>query len=334
MAGLLKELWIDLVIGDMDLFFDNDHFLSHGVNMNYAVENDRVNFTYKGPRPGVTKNFRTNGSTELTVYMRTDVPDYVDLDNYSTDQMVLPRVDLFALPYDKKASLMEDCRMALVDAMATEGLWNIGPAANAAKTPVIAAATANPDAGDGYDAITRDDILNLRKLLDKKYPGKKFADWQLVIDVDAYWYLVANDAQLKAQYDNSAPIGALMTKLGGAGRTGTANGREPIPLQIYNFTLWCDNRTPWYDADDSTKFAYNATTPNYTVDTDFKSALAYIPNESFVTALGATEMFDLNNHPGKQADLASFLSRAYIGPWGQTAANLKHLGAILRKPHS
>lgn len=328
MAGLLKELWIDLLIGDADTFFDNDHFLSHGANMSYAVENDRINFTYKGPRPGVTKNFRTNGSTELTAYLRTDIPDYVDLDNYSTDQMVLPRVDLFALPYDKKTSLLADMRAALINRIAVEGIWNIGPAATTAKTPVIAAAAANADAGDGYDAITRADIKNLRVLLDKQYPGLKNADWQLMLDVDAYWYLVDTDDVLKAQYQQSAPIGAILSKISGGS---TAMGREPIPLQIMNFTIYCDSRTPWYNASNSNKFAYGA---SYTVDTDFKSAIAYVPNETFCVALGTTELFAQDNHPGKQADLASFLTRAYIGPWGQTASNFKHAAAILRRPHS
>ncbi|PHN00602.1 hypothetical protein [Flavilitoribacter nigricans] len=331
MAGLLKELWIDLLIGDVDEFFDNDHFLSHGANMSYAVENDRINFTYKGPRPNIVKNFRTDGDTELDVYMRTDVADYVDLDNYSTEQMVLPRVDLFALPYDKKQSLLQDMRLALVDRIAVEGIWNIGPAATATKTPVISAATANPDAGDGYDAIVRSDITNLRILLDIQYPGLKNADWQLMVDSYTYWYLVNNDDILKAQYSNSAPIGAILSKISNGGLTGKAMGREPIPLQIAGFTLYCDDRTPWYKASDSTKFAYGAT---YTVDTDFKSAIAYVPGQTFCTALGSTELFEQNQHPGKQADLASFLTRAYIGPWGQTASNLKHAGAILRQPHS
>lgn len=334
MAGLLKELWIDLLIGDVDEFFDNDHFLSHGADMSYAVDNDRINFTYKGPRPGIVKNFRTNGSTELSAYLRTDIPEYVDLDNYSTEQMVLPRVDLFALPYDKKASLLEDMRRALIDRIAVDGIWNIAPASNQTQTPVIAAAATNPDAGDGYDAIVRTDITNLRILLDIQYPGLKNADWQLMVDSYTYWYLVNNDDILKAQYSNSAPIGAILSKISSGGATGKAMGREPIPLQIAGFTLYCDDRTPWYDADDSTKFAYDPSSPNYTVDTDFKSAVAYVPGQTFCKALGSTELFDQNNHPGKQADLASFLTRAYVGPWGQTATNLKHAGAILRKPHS
>lgn len=331
MAGLLKELWIDLLIGDVDEFFDNDHFLSHGANMSYAVDNDRIDFTYKGPRPNIVKNFRTDGSTELPVYLRTDVPEYIDLDNYSTEQMVLPRVDLFALPYDKKASLLDDMRRSLIDFIAEEGMWTVGPTANAAKTPVIAAAAANADAGDGYDAITRADIKNLRVLLDKQYPGLKNADWQLIVDVDAYWWLVDNDDVLKAQYQQSAPIGVLLSKMNGGNK---AMGREPIPLSIMNFTLYCDSRTPWYAAANSTKMTYNKTTPNYTDGTDFKSAVAYVPNETFCVALGSTELFEQNQHPGKQSDLASFLTRAYIGPWGQTASNFKHAGAILRRPHS
>lgn len=333
MAGLLKELWIDLLIGDVENFFQNDTFLSHGVNMSYAVENDRINFTYKGPRPGITKNFRTNGTTTLPVYMRTDVPEYVTLDNYSTDQMVLPRVDLFALPYDKKQSLLQDMRNALVARIADEGIWDIGPAANQATTPVLAVPTGNADAGDGYDAITRTDIVTLRKALDKQYPGLKDAKWVLMLDVDAYWYLVDNDSLLNAQYANSAPIGALLSRMqGNTGRTGVAGmSREPIPLEVANFTIMCDGRTPWYLHTNSTKIAYGGTV---TPGTHFKSAIAYVEQLTFCTGLGTTELFDLPGEPSKQADLASFLTRAYVGPWGTTASNLRHAAALLRRPHS
>lgn len=314
MANLLTEVWPGILIGDKDKFFENETFLSHGRNMNAFVENDRINFAYKGGRPGVTKNFRTDGTTKLPIFQRTDIPDYVDMDNYSTDVVQLPKVDLYALPYDKWSSLLDDSRAALQDRIATEGLWNIGPAANAAKTPIVTTADGNAEADDGYEGITEVELKALRVKLDKQYPGRKNAEWFLVVDVSAYWQMVNTIAVLKEQWY----------------RQTAGNVFSDLPmLKLYNFMIWADDRTPWYKASDSTKYAYGAA---YTVDTDFKSAVAYVRNETFVTGLGTTEVFDNLRDPETQSDMASFLTRAYIGPWGKTTANLELAGAILRKP--
>lgn len=320
MADLIQSLWIDVLIGDKEEFFENDTFLSHGYNMNYAVENDEINFAYKGPRPGVTKNFRTDGTTQLPIHDRTDVPEKYGLDNYSTDQFMLPKVDLFGLPYDKKASLLEDSRLALVDSIASEGLWAISPLAHiAGQTPLVKADSANAAATDSYDLILEADIMALRIAIDKAYPGLKKAPWMLAVDTDAYWGLVKNSSILAEQYKYNMKPGNIMSEM-------------PM-LQIYGFTIWCDDRTAWYNHSSEQKIAYNATTPGYTVGTSWKSAVAYVPQKTFCTAIGTSEMFEKLRDPGTQADFVSFLTRAYVGPWGTTPANLKHVGAILRRPN-
>jgi|GEM_PF-3106423 len=317
MAGLLKELWIDLLIGDEAEFFENDTFLSHGMNMSYAVDNDRINFAYKGPRPAIVKNFRTNGTTELTSFIRTDVADHVVLDNYSTQKIVLPHVDLFALPYEKKNSLMVDARLALVASIADEGIWKIGPGSDTANTPIIVVDAANASAQDNYDSITRADIVKLRIEMDLKYPGLKSAEWFLMMDTNAYWQLLATDTVLQQQYGFSSAVGMIMN-----------TKSMPAYIEIADFKIWRDSRTPWYDAT-NVKLAYGAT---ITPGTHRKSAIAYIRNETFCNALGSTEMFGPVISAGKQAEETSFLSRAYVGPWGVTAANFKYAGAIIRTP--
>lgn len=327
MADLLREIWPGILVGDEETFFENNTFLSHGVNMNYAVDNDRINLAYKGGRPNIHVNFRTDGTTTLPIFDREDTPDFIEMDNFSTDRMILPKVDLYALPYNKWDSLLADARLALVESIAVRGMWKVGPQSDTAKTPIHVIDSGNPEASDAHKAILRKDIVALRIRLDNQYPGLKDAKWHLVVDNAAYWYLVDNDDVLKAQYAQNAPIGILLSRInGGASK---AQGREPIPLEIGNFMLYADNRTPWYKASDSTKFALGA---SYNSATDFKSAIAYVENKTFCAGLGTTEMFDNLRDPGMQADLASFLTRAYVGPWGSTDANLMHAGAILRRP--
>ena len=315
MADLFKDLWIEALIGDKEEFFDNSKFLSHGRNFNDQVENDYINFAYKGGRPGVTKNFKSNGTTELPVFMRTDVPDKIQLDNYSTDQLQINFEETMLIAYDKKSSMMEDARLSLVEEMASEGMWEVGPAGNTAKTPVITVNSGNPLV-DSYRVILRPDLIAMRKAIDKKYPGYKKRVWNMVMDVDAYWELIARDEILQDQYKH------------------VLNARERgemfnMPtLLIAGFEIDCDERTAWY-SDVNTKLAYGSTP---TIGTHLKSTLVYLKNETFITAVGTTKVFDQLNHPGKQADLTSFLVRSYVGPWGMTQANLKHAAAILRTP--
>ncbi len=313
MANLIPDVWIDYLIGDEDEFFKNDRFLSHGKNVSAFVENDFINFAYKGGRPGITKNFNTNGTTQLPVFLRTDVPDKVQLDDYSTDQMVIPFKDMQLLPYDKKMSMMEDARMALIAEIAKEGMWKIG-AVNSAKTPVLTTASTNTNGADGYEQLIRADFIRLRKALDAAYPGKANMTYWAVVDVDAYWDLITNDSILNAQWGYMLQAGKVF-----------ALNELPV-VNIAGFNLYADNRTPWY-TNVTTKLAYGAT---ITPGTHLKSAIFYADQESFFNALGSTELFDQNRHPGMQADLASFRTRAFVGPFGQTTANYKHVAAILR----
>lgn len=316
MANLIPDVWIDYLIGDEDEFFNNDRFLSHGKNLNAFVENDYINFAYKGGRPGVTKNFNTNGSTELPVFLRTDVDDKVQLDDYSTDQLVIPSKDMQLLSYNKKMSMMSDARLALIAEIAAEGLWKVGPV-NGAKTPVITTPTTNTNGADGYEQLTRADFIKLRVALDKIYPGRAKMTYWAVVDVQAYWDLVTNDDVLKAQWGYMIQAGKVYSV-------------DELPiLNIAGFNIYADERTAWY-SNVNTKLAYGAT---ITPGTHLKSCLVYADQESFFTALGSTELFDQNRHPGKQADLASFRTRAYVGTMGATAANFKHLAAILRTPN-
>jgi hypothetical protein len=210
-------------------------------------------------------------------------------------------------------SMMSDARLALLAEIAKEGMWKIGPT-NATKTPVFTTPSTNTNGADGYEQLTRAEFVKMRKALDGIYPGKANLTYWAIVDVDAYWDLVTNDDILKAQW------GYLLQ----AGKVYALN-ELPI-LNIAGFNIYPDNRTPWY-TNVTTKLAYGAT---ITPGTHLKSCVIYADQESFFTALGSTELFDQNRHPGKQADLASFRTRAYIGPFGATAANYLHMGAILR----
>ena len=310
MAGLNKEMWISLLIGMNEDLWANDWFLDMGVNMDEYVEaNSYVNFAHKGGIPNVTKN----PTYPLATVTRTDIPDKIMMANYSTDRERLPRVDLMKLAYDKKDSVMKDHREALMNQIATEGLWNVSPFNNTAKTPVITTDSGNDAASDTFKAITSKDIMNLRVRLDTAYPKLKNARWVLVMDAVAFWTFVEADVTLKGQIQNLGKVGEVF-----------------LPRVFYHgFEIIMDARTAYYDATNE-RLSFGVTID--TASGDRPSATAFVANKSFAVARGDVEMFLDEQDSEYQADFASFLMPGIVTPFSEDLeTNLKYLGAIIRK---
>lgn len=315
--NLIPDIWIGYLIGDKEEFFNDDAFLADGVDLSYTVENDYVNFAYKGTdidEGDIVEDFVTDGDSELETHVRTDTAEKYKLKAYSTPQLVIPYEEMQLLPYDKKVSMMDNARDAVRRKIATRGIYDIAPV-NSAKTPVISIPSGNTNGGDGYKQVTRADFITLRKLLDAKYPGLIGRNYKAIVDIDTYWDLVNNDSILAAQYANQVKAGDILN--------------TPM-LSIANFIIMADNRTAGYTSV-SAKLAFGAT---FTPGTHLKSVQVYFPKKTFATALGSTKLFSNPDDAGKQADVTSFRTRAYAGPWGETASNFKHAAAILRIPNT
>jgi hypothetical protein len=307
MAGLKREAYIDLLVGkDNEHLYSNDWFLMRGINMDALVENDRINFTYKGTIPGVTKN----PTYPLTTVTRTDLPDYIALAPYSTERFQIPKIDLHALPYDKRKSILEDHRMAIMNEIVSEGIWNVSPFTTSALTPTV---DATGSAGtNGNKLVTILDILNLRKKLNIVYPALKNAAWTLAMDTESY-YNIANDAVIRAQQQQQSAVGDVNVKV----------------LKIHGFELIEDGRTPYYDAATAERIVYGASP---LLGTDFHSATAFVNNKTFCKAVGTVDFFDDPKDSAYQADFGSFLLHGYVGPLSfDLETNLRFMGAIIRK---
>lgn len=310
MAGLNKEIWLSLLIGANENFWQSDWFLKKGEDMSqYVVANSFLNFAHKGDVPGVIKN----PTYPLATVSRTDVADKIPMNNYATQRTQLPRVDLMKLAYDKKDSVLRDHREALVNQIATEGLWVVSPYQNTTNTPVVATDAGNAAASDGFKVITGKDIMNLRVALDKAYPQLKNAPWTLAMDAVAFWALIDSDTNLKGQIQNQGAMGVVGVQ----------------KVIYYGFEVVCDSRTPYYTSG-NVRVAFGATVN--TGAGDRPSATAFIEKRSFCTAMGQAEMFLDEKDSQYQADFASFLLPASVTPWSQDLqTNLKFLGAIIRK---
>lgn len=303
-----RQQFLKLLVGkDNEFLYANQWFLQLAVNMNMYTENDQINFTYKGTIPNVTKN----PTYPLTLTNRTDTPDFIKLIPYASDEFIIPKIDLHALPYDKRASLLQDYRDAVMNEVVSEGIWNSSLYEDTADTPTVVA-TGAADA-NGNKLVTGNDIIALRKRLDKRYPGLKNAAWHLVLDVESYWAIAATDPIIIGQQTRNGSVGNVNT----------------LGINYHGFVLHCDDRTPWYGGATDQRLAYGATP---TLGTDSPSATAFVANRSFCSAIGSIDFFDNPRQSDVQADKGSFLIHAYVGAMSNDLeTNIKYMGAILRK---
>lgn len=307
-ASLKKSVWTKLLVGkDNEHLHDSTWFINAGVNMDKEVVGEYIDFTHKGTIPTVSKN----PSYPLTQVNRADIPDRIPLAHYASQEFIIPKIDLHGLPYNKRKSVLKDYRDVITDSITSEGIWNVSPYQNTAKTPLIAA---TGTAVNGYKVITGDDIKRLRVALNKAFPGLKKAPWVLTLDTESYWGLSHGDDILRAQMMYRKSAGDV--NLDG--------------IKYLGFELMEDDRTPYYDATTRQRMVYGSTP---VIGTDFKSATAFIKNKTFIKAFGKLDFFDNPRDSSIQADKGSFLQPAYIGPMSENLQdNLTFMGAIYMTP--
>lgn len=305
MAGLIKEVWIDTLIGRN--FFETGWFLPHGVDYSKHVENGVINWAFKGSPVNIIKN----PVYPLPIVGRIDTPDFTVLEPYATEAVRVFDIELHGLSYDKRMSVLKDTRDAFIRKLSVEAMWKIGPTANAASTPLINTPAANALGTDGYRLITANEIMELRIALNRKYPSRKDAAWVLVLDEHSFWNMVNQDIVLKNQYAIND------TK-------GTNSGAF---VNYYGFEIYSSSMLPWYSAALS-KLPFGSTP---VIGTDLPGAIAYIKNESWYKAVGDAKMFDIIDEPVNQATTISFLTYFAVGVYGDNNIGGQQLiGGIIR----
>jgi hypothetical protein len=324
MSGLQKEFYSSMLVKVTDKFWNRAAFLGDGKSMTDLVKTVRdqnakdgyfqyINFPIQGGRPTITKNFRTNGTTTLSVYDRVDTPERIGLENYSTQQIMMPSVDLYTLAYNKWGDMLDETGQALTEDIAKEGIWKIAPPTNVPnKLPVFNVASTNPVLEDGKKSITEADIMKLRNQLNVAYPALINAPWVLMVDTYSFSELVKNSNVLQQQQAFK-------------GLYGKVNSDLPA-FKIWGFEIREEGDLPYYGG------LVKKALGSVPILADSRSAVAYVKQKTYVVARGMTQTFSTLNDAGRQADFVSFLTRAYIGPFGENISNLMWAGAILRTP--
>lgn len=275
-----KEIWQRTIIEG--LFADNT-FLSKAVNDDmYVNEGKKVHIPNAGAPSGVVLN---RSELPATAQKRVDQDVDYNLDELSTNPILIPYADMVELSYNKRNSVVDQDRKELIFQAAEALLAAWCPAAGKrVKTTGQGVAAWTPSATGLRKKITPADVsaLQLRFNADNVPQTDRY----LLLDANMYQQLLDGMTQTQA-------IGFFQAADVKRGIMGMLYGFEVmVRSTVYNF------------AADGTLKAYGAAG----AATDCAGGLAW-QRDSLSRALGEVIMFDSVDNPLYYGDIYSFLVR-------------------------
>jgi hypothetical protein len=259
-AGVYKEIWTAELIRK---FRHEGTFLTQIQAFDSYVNNEVIHLVELGADPDVLINNTSYpiGSQALT---DTDIP--LSLNKYQTKGTPVTDDELYAISYDKMATVQERHRLALEEKTADHAAWNLAPSTHSANTPLILTTGASNGATVARKRMTPNDIITAkRKLDDLKVPAMNRV---LVLCNDHVEDLLRTDEVFANQYKNI--------------QAGTV-------LNLYGFTIYqyVNNPVYVYFGGAYSKKAFGAA---YDPNSDFKASFFFYAPRAF-KATGSVTMY-------------------------------------------
>ena len=276
MDGVLTEVWTDELIkalrsGDKATFLDGLPDYSQ-----YA-ENDVIHMVDVGGDPDVLVN---NTTYPIAIQQLTDTDAVFSLDKFQTKPTSITDDELYALSYDKMASVKERHSQALLVKKYAKAIHALAPDSNAAKTPVLkTTGDVEGGAATGRRMMQRSDIIALKKKFDVMQVPTE--DRRLVLCPDHVNDLLMQDQKFAEQYYNYT-----------TGKIANLYG-----FQVYEFV-----NNPVYKAA-GTKVAFGTAAGA----NEFQASVAFYGKMTF-KATGSTKMYysEAKTDPENQRSLINF----------------------------
>jgi hypothetical protein len=276
-AGVYTEIWTGEMIKAFRTSVESIGWLNKIRSYDQYAENDVIHFVHIGGDPDVLIN---NSSYPIPVQTIADADKAISLDKYQTKQTPVTDDELYALSYDKMASLIERHKDRINETKYSRALHALAPASHATATPVLLT-TGDPTADGLRRLITRTDIIALKKSFDTlRIP---LAGRVLVLCPDHVSDLLQSDQKFVDQYHNYA--------------TGKISN-------LYGFEVYEYADAPVYRTTTKAKLAYGALP---VAGTDRQASVAfYAPR--MMKATGSTTMYysEAKTDPATQQSLVNF----------------------------
>ncbi len=294
-TGLRADLFPEVWTGEMVKKFRHDDaasFLEKVPSYDQYAMNDVIHLVDVGADPDVLIN---NTTYPIDVQELPDQDIAISLNKFQTKATKVTDDELFAISYDKMASVIERHKGVITETKHDMALHAFGPASNSDNTPVVL----TTGALDGSrKALVRADIVALKKKFDKlKVPTNGRI---LVLCADHVNDLLATDQKFQEQYYNYT--------------TGKI-------ANLYGFEVHEYPNAPYYNSTTGKKNAFGSVVTN----TDFQGSVAFYAPRMFKAA-GSTKtyMSKAADNPTTQANLMNFRHYYIALPKKQEA-----IGAII-----
>ncbi|NJM13978.1 MAG: hypothetical protein HC896_00085 [Bacteroidales bacterium] len=185
----MKELWTGELL---EKFRHEGEFLSRIANRNDYVNNNAIHMADIGADPEVLVN---NTTYPIEVASREDTDVSIALDKFDTTNTRITDDELYALPYDKNGSVLQQHREVLEEKTASKAAHSLAPT-------VATLSTTGSSNGETYarKRLTVADIVKAKKWMDDLKIPKK--NRELVLCNDHVQDLLLVDEKFAKQYQD------------------------------------------------------------------------------------------------------------------------------------
>lgn len=272
LSGVYTEIWTGEVVKKLR---DDEHgtWLEGIPDYSANAENDVIHLIVAGADPDVLIN---NTTYPIDVQNITDTDKAISLDKFQTKATPVTDDELYAISYDKMASVKERHGDAITDKKIAKAIHAFAPASHTALTPVI---ETSGEADNGRQRITRTDVIHLKKYFDVMKAPKKGR--RLVLCSDHVQDLLLVDQKFAEQYYKYE------------------SGRI---TNMYGFDVYEDTDMPVYTTAGAKKsFGAAADTG------EFQASVAFVVKRMW-KASGSTSMYysEAKTDPQNQRNLVNF----------------------------
>ncbi len=291
-AGIYTEVWT----GHMTKAFRNPPeslgWYNRIRSFDQYVNNDVIHFINIGGDPTVLIN---NTTYPIGIETLEDADKAISLDKYQTKATQITDDELYAISYDKMATVIERHKEAISEKKYSRALHAISPQSNTDATPVI---LTKGNLEDGRRMLTRASIIALKKKFDDaKVP---LTERILVLCPDHVADLLETDQKFAGQY-YKYETGKICNMFG---------------FEIYEYT-----ECPLFDSLALTKLPYGSIADA----NSHQASIAYAASR-MMKANGSTKAYlkEAKNNPETQASLANFRHHSICLP-----LKMEAMGAIV-----
>lgn len=284
-AGILTEIWTGELVKKLRAG-TTATWLDGISDYSSMAENDVIHLVDVGADPDVLIN---NTTYPIPVQDLPDSDIAISLDKYQTKATRVTDDELYAISYDKMASVKERHGEAILENKFKKAIHALAPQSDTAKTPVIKTTGANDN---GRRRLTRKDVIALKDKFDKMEAPTEGR--RLVLCTDHVNDLLLEDQKFQEQYYNYT-----------SGKIANMYGFE-----VYEFVS-----NPHFTSVGAKK-AFGATASA----NEYQASVAFSTKRVF-KASGSTKMYysEAAKSPTTQENLVNFRHRFIVLPKKQEA---------------